>query len=139
MSKQLILTGWGRSDYVAAAAVALKAIGEADVLGVSMRRLADVLEKESAGHEVVYVLGIGLERHPRLQHRKCKASHQAGRIGNLTNRGKTMLARLANRGKVPFLNLEFRDVLIQIQTCTSDLYKKLWYNTRRQPMKGVLC
>ena len=79
VSKQLILTGWGRSDYVAAAAVALKAIGEADVLGVSMRWLAYVLEKESVGHEVVYVLGVGLERHPRLQHRKRKAGHQGGR------------------------------------------------------------
>jgi len=78
--KNLILTGWGRSDYAAAAAVALRAIGEADVLSVSMRRLADVLEKESAGHEVVYVLGVGLERHPRLQHRKRKAGHQGGRI-----------------------------------------------------------
>ena len=99
MSKQLILTGWGKSDYVAAAAVALKAIGEADVLGVSMRRLADVLEKESAGHEVVYVLGVGLERHPRLQHCKRKASHKAGRIGNLTNRGKITSPRLTNRGE----------------------------------------
>ena len=45
-----------------------------------IRRLADVLEKESAGHEVVYVLGVGLERHPRLQHRKRKAGHQGGRI-----------------------------------------------------------
>ena len=60
MNKQLILTGWGRSDYAVAAAVALRAVGEADVLGVSMRRLADVLEKESEGREAVYVLGVGL-------------------------------------------------------------------------------
>ena len=60
MNKNLILTGWGRSDYAVAAAVALRAIGEADVLGVSMRRLADALEKESVGRESVYVLGVGL-------------------------------------------------------------------------------
>ena len=60
MSRQLILTGWGRSDYAASAAAALKALGEADVLGVSMRRLADILANESAGRAAVYVLGIGL-------------------------------------------------------------------------------
>ena len=60
MEKNLILTGWGRSEYAAAAAVALRAVGEADVIGVSMRRLADVLERESAGRCAVYVLGVGL-------------------------------------------------------------------------------
>ena len=60
VKRALILTGWGRSDYAVAAAVALRAIGEADALGVSMRRLADVLEKESVGRVAVYVLGIGL-------------------------------------------------------------------------------
>jgi len=60
MKKSLILTGWGRSEYAAAAAVAQRALGEADVVGVSMRRLADVLEKESLGRRSVYVLGVGL-------------------------------------------------------------------------------
>ena len=60
METNLILTGWGRSEYAAAAAVALRAVGEADVIGVSMRRLADVLERESVGRCAVYVLGVGL-------------------------------------------------------------------------------
>ena len=60
MGKNLILTGWGRSDYAAAAAVALKAIGEAEVIGVSMRRFVSVLEMESAGRGAVFVLGVGL-------------------------------------------------------------------------------
>lgn len=60
MEKNLILTGWGRSDYAVAAAVALRVVGAADVLGVSMRRLADALVKESVGREAVYVLGVGL-------------------------------------------------------------------------------
>jgi len=38
-----------RSSARAAAAVALQAVGEADVVGVSMRRLATVLESESVG------------------------------------------------------------------------------------------
>ena len=58
--QKLILTGWGRSEYAAAAAVALKAVGDADVLGVSMRRLAAVLEGEAADRSRVYVLGVGL-------------------------------------------------------------------------------
>ena len=60
MEKNLILTGWGRSEYAAAAAVALQVVGEADVVGVSMRRLAAVLESESTGRNAVYVLGVGL-------------------------------------------------------------------------------
>lgn len=60
MKKNLILTGWGRSEYAAAAAVALRAVGEADVIGVSMRRLVAVLERESVGRSFIYVLGVGL-------------------------------------------------------------------------------
>ena len=60
MEKNLILTGWGRSEYAAAAAGALRALVAADVIGVSMRRLTDVLEKESVGRSAVYVLGVGL-------------------------------------------------------------------------------
>lgn len=59
MKNNLILTGWGRAEYAAAAAVALRAVGEADVIGVSMRRLADVLERESVGRSFIYVLGVG--------------------------------------------------------------------------------
>ena len=40
----LILTGWGYAEYVASAAVALKAFdGMADVYGVSRRRLPEFL------------------------------------------------------------------------------------------------
>ena len=40
----LILTGWGYAEYVASAAVALKALdGKADVLGMSRRRLPEFL------------------------------------------------------------------------------------------------
>lgn len=40
----LVLTGWGYAEYVAAAAVALKALGgRADVKGVSRRRLSEFL------------------------------------------------------------------------------------------------
>ena len=60
MERNLILTGWGRSEYAAAAAVALKAVGEAEVIGVSMRRLVSVLEMESVGRSAVFVLGVGL-------------------------------------------------------------------------------
>ena len=49
------------------------------------------------------------------------------------------LLNLAFRDELRFVNLSFRDMVIQFQTLTLDLYKKLWYNTRHQPMKGVLC
>ena len=40
----LILTGWGYAEYVASAAIALKALGgRADVYGVSRRRLPEFL------------------------------------------------------------------------------------------------
>ena len=42
----LILTGWGHAEYVTAAAVALKALkGDADVMGVSRRRLPELMEE----------------------------------------------------------------------------------------------
>ncbi len=50
-----------------------------------------------------------------------------------------LLLNLAFRDESRFFNLAFRDMVIQFQTRTLDLYKKLWYNTRHQPMKGVLC
>ena len=49
------------------------------------------------------------------------------------------LLNLAFRDESRFFNLAFRDMVIQSQTRTLDLYKNLWYNTRHQPMKGVLC
>ena len=60
MKKNLILTVWGRPEYAAAAEAALQVVGESDVIGVSMRQLAAVFEKESVGRGAVYVLGVGL-------------------------------------------------------------------------------
>ena len=48
-SDNLILTGWGYVEYVAAAAAALKALGgDADVRGVSRRRLPELMEELAA-------------------------------------------------------------------------------------------
>ena len=44
--RDLVLTGWGYAEYVASAAVALKALGgRADVYGVSRRRLPELLSE----------------------------------------------------------------------------------------------
>ena len=62
----LILTGWGYAEYVASAAVALKALnGEAEVLGVSRRRLPELMEeiserKKSDRWSSIYLLGVSL-------------------------------------------------------------------------------
>lgn len=61
MNANLILTGWSRPEYVAGAAAALEALkGNADVAGVSMNRLADVMSERGLHYSVVYVLGVGL-------------------------------------------------------------------------------
>lgn len=63
MGKSLILTGWSKPEYVAAAAAALEALrGKADIAGVSMDRLADVLTERGPSYSTVYVLGIGLKK-----------------------------------------------------------------------------
>ena len=62
----LILTGWGHAEYVTAAAVALKALnGDADVMGVSRRRLPELMEeiaerKKGDRWPVIYLLGVSL-------------------------------------------------------------------------------
>ena len=62
----LILTGWGYAEYVASAAVALKALnGNADVMGVSRRRLPELVEeiagrKKSDRWSAIYILGVSL-------------------------------------------------------------------------------
>ena len=69
-SKNLILTGWGYAEYVAAAAVALKALdGQADVLGMSRRRLPEFLtalaqERGEPRWKCLYLLGIALTGDP---------------------------------------------------------------------------
>ncbi len=66
----LILTGWGHAEYVAAAAVALKALGgSAEVLGVSRRRLPELLgelaaERGTPQWSHIYMLGVSLSGDP---------------------------------------------------------------------------
>lgn len=61
MRKTLILTGWGWKEYPVAAAVALKAVGgEADVAGMSRRRLPEFLELYSPKHKQIIVIGVSL-------------------------------------------------------------------------------
>ena len=66
----LILTGWGYAEYVASAAVALKALdGRADVYGVSRRRLPELLtelasERGTPRWPRIYMLGVALSGDP---------------------------------------------------------------------------
>ncbi len=61
MEKNLILTGWGYPEYVASAAIALKAMGGcADVRGVSRRRLPELLDEIGGKWPNVYLLGVSL-------------------------------------------------------------------------------
>ena len=66
----LILTGWGYAEYVASAAVALKALGgRADVYGVSRRRLPEFLgalagERGTPQWKRIYLLGLSLSGDP---------------------------------------------------------------------------
>ena len=68
----LILTGWGYAEYVASAAVALKALGgRADVYGVSRRRLPEFLgelagERGTPQWKHIYLLGLSLSGDPEL-------------------------------------------------------------------------
>lgn len=62
-NKNLVLTGWSKPEYVAAAAAALEALkGKADVAGVSMDRLAEALTERGPDYSAVYVLGVGLKK-----------------------------------------------------------------------------
>ena len=64
MKRNLILTGWSKPVYLAAAAAALKAVkGDADVAGVSMEALAGVLAERAKDYKAVYVLGVGLKKY----------------------------------------------------------------------------
>ena len=59
--KKLVLTGWSKPAYVAAAAAAMEALGgKADVAGVSMDALASTLDVRGTEYGAVYVLGVGL-------------------------------------------------------------------------------
>ena len=67
---KLILTGWGYAEYVASAAVALKALGgRADVYGVSRRRLPEFLgelagERGTPQWKHIYLFGVSLGGDP---------------------------------------------------------------------------
>jgi len=66
----LILTGWGYAEYMASAAAALKALnGNADVRGVSRRRLPELMEevaerKKGDRWPAIYILGVSLVGDP---------------------------------------------------------------------------
>ena len=61
MTDTLIITGWGWKEYAVAAALALKAHhGDADVLGVSKRRLPELLEGLDVRYKKVVILGVAL-------------------------------------------------------------------------------
>ena len=57
----LILTGWGWKEYAVAAAAALRAQGgNAEVLGMSKRRLPEFLEAEGANWRRICLIGLSL-------------------------------------------------------------------------------
>ena len=59
MNKTLILTGWKYIDYAVAAALALRHYDNADILGMSKRRLPEYLEDVS-GYSEIAILGVSL-------------------------------------------------------------------------------
>ena len=59
MGRTLVLTGWGNKDYACGAALALRHYKQADILGVSKRRLPDFLENVS-GYKEIAILGVSL-------------------------------------------------------------------------------
>ncbi len=61
--KRLIVTGWGWLDYAGAAALALRHMPDADVVGMSVRRLPEFLETVS-GYREILILGVGLVGDP---------------------------------------------------------------------------
>ncbi len=57
----LILTGWGWKEYAVAAAVVLKALdGQAEVRGMSKRRLPEFLASDGERWKRIYIVGISL-------------------------------------------------------------------------------
>lgn len=63
--ENLILTGWGWKDYACAAALVLRKCPNADVFGMSTRRLPEFLN-EITGYKQIIILGIGLIGNPEL-------------------------------------------------------------------------
>ena len=65
MADTLIVTGWGWKDYACAAAVALRHFKDADVRGMSTRRLPEFLA-EVSGYKDIVILGVSLAGNPEL-------------------------------------------------------------------------
>lgn len=63
MVRTLILTGWGNKDYACGAALALRHYKQADILGISKRRLPEFLENVN-GYKEIAILGVGLTGDP---------------------------------------------------------------------------
>ncbi len=65
MSTNLILTGWGLPEYACAAALAIRHFKDADILGMSTRRLPEFLdEMQGQSWRAIVILGIGLTGNP---------------------------------------------------------------------------
>ena len=61
MKEALIITGWGWKEYAVAAAAALRALkGEAEVVGMSKRRLPEFLEAEGEKWKRIFLIGMSL-------------------------------------------------------------------------------
>ena len=82
----LVLTGWGYAEYVAAAAVALRALGgKTDVKGVSRRRLPEFLsglanDTGDPRWNRIFLLGLSLAGDPETL---------AAALAKLTEKGVT--------------------------------------------------
>ena len=64
-SNNLILTGWGWPEYACAAALALRHFKDADVLGMSTRRLPEFLDElKPPSWRTIVIFGIGLTGDP---------------------------------------------------------------------------
>ena len=63
MKETLIITGWGWNDYACAAAAALRHFKQADVRGMSTRRLPEYLA-EAASYKKIVIVGVGLSGDP---------------------------------------------------------------------------
>lgn len=64
-SNNLILTGWGWPEYACAAALALRHFKDADVLGMSTRRLPEFLDGlKPPSWRTIVIFGIGLTGDP---------------------------------------------------------------------------
>ena len=59
--KTLVLTGWGWKEYAVAAAAALEALGgDAEVMGMSKRRLPEFMDCDAAAWKRIVLIGLGL-------------------------------------------------------------------------------